>query len=270
MRLRLQQPLLPQSGSHSGPESDGHVLRPNLLEIYWSSYSPFLTSPVCFERLSCEFISRDDKNAVWFRVSNINNSKVSSCVGLSNYDTRTVAAGPVFPRLCEHLFDLMFKDIMSMNVKVRRSRINIIANFQEQLPLRSKSNRHPAYPHVQLSVELDPRFRETPPGQVRAGASRREEYNVRSPVPSRSRDLFQALRAQRRYRTLSQVPDRRAGFDRGRREGERRNSVSQAVVAETTSARTEIVTVTGSAIGSNTESPKLLQSYIPSTNHCCV
>jgi len=89
----------------------------------------------------------------------------------------------------------MFKDIMSVNVRVRRSRINVIADFQEQLPLMSNSNRHAVYLRVQLSVELDLRFRETLLGQVRADASRREEYDVRSPAPSRSRDLFQALRA---------------------------------------------------------------------------
>src|SRR5271157_1149078 len=114
MPLRLLQPLLPLIGFHNELEPFLPSLRPSRWEICSSSCSlPSSTSaPISFKWFATQFVCRDDKDAVRFRIRDIYHPKVPACSRLPYCNTRAFLARAVLARADQHIFDLVFKYLM--------------------------------------------------------------------------------------------------------------------------------------------------------------
>ena len=139
MPLRLQQPPLPLIGSHNEREPFLLCLHPNHWEIRpFSCSSPSSTSaPICFEWFPTQFVSGDHKNTVRFRIRDIYHPKMPACSRLPCRNTRAFLAWAILARMVQHIFDLVLKHLMPVNVGQASFPVNVEANLHSHSSIPS-------------------------------------------------------------------------------------------------------------------------------------
>jgi hypothetical protein len=91
--------------------------------------SPTASTPICFKRFPYQFIRRDYEYTIGFRIGDINNSKLPTAPRLSDSNSRVFLSRTILARLSEDIFDLIFTNLMFVNVRKSGLSINIKANL---------------------------------------------------------------------------------------------------------------------------------------------
>ena len=88
-----------------------------------------LSSAICQKRVPAEFIGRNDKQAIGFRVANVDRAQISASRSLANRNSRAFASRTILTWIRQNVFDFFLVHSVIVNMRKASSLVEEESNF---------------------------------------------------------------------------------------------------------------------------------------------